>query len=113
MYKMTKYSSVLWHLKNLFYALHISSVYYYYQYTSLAYPANKKYSDEKNIIAISPPYCRSEGLNLALSESRSGCGLTDFVLIPRRRNFFGARLVDGALILTPRSLASAVLSLAR
>src|SRR6218665_1856209 len=47
--------------------------------------------------------CRSEGWSLALSGSQSGCGLTDFVLIPRRRSFFGARLVDGALILTPGS----------
>src|SRR6218665_3618008 len=47
--------------------------------------------------------CRSEGWNLALRRSRSGCGLTDFVLIPRRRSFFGARLVDGAFILTPGS----------
>src|SRR6218665_1550632 len=46
---------------------------------------------------------RSEGWSLALSGSQSGCGLTDFVLIPRRRSFFGARLVDGALILTPGS----------
>src|SRR6218665_2857352 len=47
--------------------------------------------------------CRSEGWSLALCGSQSGCGLTDFVLIPRRRSFFGARLVDGALILTPGS----------
>src|SRR6218665_2057765 len=47
--------------------------------------------------------CRSEGWSLAVSGSQSGCGLTDFVLIPRRRSFFGARLVDGALILTPGS----------
>src|SRR6218665_1157316 len=47
--------------------------------------------------------CRSEAWSLALSGSQSGCSLTDFLLIPRRRSFFGARLVDGALILTPGS----------
>src|SRR6218665_2026953 len=45
--------------------------------------------------------CRSEGWRLAFNGSQCGCGLTDFVLIPRRRSFFGARLVDDALLFKP------------